>query len=217
MEGRNPYRDEQQRQCSVNFWPHSGAIFWVTLLATFWFIVPHSGFIGPQPGFIGPQPGFIGPQPGLIGPQPGLIGPHPGFTGPYPGFIEQQPGFIEQQPEEPLQRPRSGRNDSFIGSSPNISLVHSPQRSVNSGPPPRFVGQPRQQQGLTAARIANFEHYAADESLVGEQCLVCMKDLEVGTQMVRLDCQCTHYLCKNCAETWFKDHKSCPTCRQEFN
>ena len=70
--------------------------------------------------------------------------------------------------------------------------------------------------GLTAVRIGKFEHFVADESLVGDQCLVCMSDLEIGTQMVRPDCHVSHYLCKICADTWFKDHKSCPTCREVF-
>ena len=70
--------------------------------------------------------------------------------------------------------------------------------------------------GLTPARIGKFKHFAADESLVGERCLVCMNDLEVGTPMVRLDCHVDHILCKTCVDTWFKDNKSCPTCRQVF-
>ena len=36
--------------------------------------------------------------------------------------------------------------------------------------------------GLTPERIENFEHFDADESMVGERCLVCMDDLEVGTK-----------------------------------
>ena len=71
--------------------------------------------------------------------------------------------------------------------------------------------------GLTSGRIERFEHFRADETLVGEQCLVCMKDLEIGTLMVRLDCHVSHFLCKICANTWFKDNKTCPTCRHEFN
>ena len=76
---------------------------------------------------------------------------------------------------------------------------------------------PSSNDGLTPGRIERFEHFRADESLVGEQCLVCMKDLENGTQMVRLDCHVNHYLCKMCANTWFKDNKTCPNCRHEFN
>ena len=53
--------------------------------------------------------------------------------------------------------------------------------------------------------------------MVGEQCVVCLDDLEVGTKMVRLDCHVDHYFCKTCAHGWFKDHKTCPTCRRVFN
>ena len=51
--------------------------------------------------------------------------------------------------------------------------------------------------GLTPEPIEKFEHFVADESLLGEQCIVCLDDLEVGTQMVR--------------------HKTCPTCNHTFN
>ena len=71
-------------------------------------------------------------------------------------------------------------------------------------------------QGLTSERIDKFEHFTADESLVGEQCLICMNDLEIGIEMVRLDCHVDHILCKVCVEKWFKNHKTCPTCRHAF-
>ena len=71
--------------------------------------------------------------------------------------------------------------------------------------------------GLTPARIARFEHFDADESMVGKQCLVCLDYLEVGRRMVRLSCHIDHYLCKVCADGWFKDHRTCPTCRHQFN
>ena len=71
--------------------------------------------------------------------------------------------------------------------------------------------------GLTKERIERFEHFPADESLVGEQCSVCLEDLEIEMEMVRLDCHVSHYVCKTCADTWFKDNNSCPTCRQKFS
>ena len=71
-------------------------------------------------------------------------------------------------------------------------------------------------QGLTSERIEKFEHFTADESLVGEQCLICMNDLEFGMEMVRLDCHVDHILCKVCVKKWFKNHKTCPTCRHAF-
>ena len=63
-------------------------------------------------------------------------------------------------------------------------------------------------QGLSAERIQKFEHFTADQSLVGEQCLICMEDLKVGTQMVRLDCHVDHILCKKCVGKWFKNKKT---------
>ena len=71
--------------------------------------------------------------------------------------------------------------------------------------------------GLTVGRIREFEHVRADESMAGEQCIVCLDDLEVGTKMVRLDCHVDHYLCETCAYSWFRHHKTCPTCRHEFS
>ena len=71
--------------------------------------------------------------------------------------------------------------------------------------------------GLTSERIGMFQHFDSDESMVGEQCIVCMNDLEIGTKMVRLDCHDDHYLCKVCADRWFEDHKTCPNCRHAFD
>ena len=70
--------------------------------------------------------------------------------------------------------------------------------------------------GLSRKRIEKFEHFTADESLVGEKCLICMSDLEIGMEMVRLDCHVDHIWCKVCVKKWFKDHKTCPTCRHAF-
>ena len=71
--------------------------------------------------------------------------------------------------------------------------------------------------GLTPERIEKFQHFDADESMVGEQCIVCMNDLDIGTKMVRLDCHVDHCLCKVCADRWFEDHNTCPNCRHAFD
>ena len=71
--------------------------------------------------------------------------------------------------------------------------------------------------GLTAERIGRFEHFNADESLVGEQCIVCLDELQISVQMVRLDCHVNHFFCKKCTDIWFKDHKKCPFCNHVFN
>ena len=74
-----------------------------------------------------------------------------------------------------------------------------------------------QMRGLTSERVGMFQHFDADESLVGEQCIICMNDFEIGTKMVRLDCHVDHYLCKVCADRWFEDHNTCPNCRHAFD
>ena len=71
--------------------------------------------------------------------------------------------------------------------------------------------------GLTTARIGRFEHFTANESMVGEKCIVCHDDLEADTEMVRLDCHISHYFCRRCIYKWFEDHNTCPTCRCVFN
>ena len=93
---------------------------------------------------------------------------------------------------------------------------HSLRRIFIYGVRPRGLGN-SQTRGLTPERIGMFQHFDADESMVGEQCIVCMNDLEIGTKMVRLDCHVDHYLCKVCADCWFEDHKTCPNCRHAFN
>ena len=71
--------------------------------------------------------------------------------------------------------------------------------------------------GLTRERIEIFEHFSADESLVGDQCTICFEDLKVGTKMVRLECHVSHYLCKTCTDNWFKEHNKCPLCNHVFH
>ena len=70
--------------------------------------------------------------------------------------------------------------------------------------------------GLTPARIGRFEHFTANESMVGEKCIVCLEDLEAGTEMVRLDCHVSHYFCRNCTYGWFENDNTCPYCNRVF-
>ena len=68
--------------------------------------------------------------------------------------------------------------------------------------------------GLTSERMQKFHHYVADESNGGEQCIVCIQNVQVGRKVMRLDCK--HEFCVECIEGWFADHKTCPNCRQSF-
>ena len=70
--------------------------------------------------------------------------------------------------------------------------------------------------GLTAERIGEFKNFVSDQTMLSDRCIICLDDLKVGMQMVRLDCHVDHYLCRVCADGWFKDHNTCPTCRHEF-
>ena len=73
-----------------------------------------------------------------------------------------------------------------------------------------------EQQGLTLQRIQQFEQFTADESHVGDQCVICIEDVEIGRNMMRLNCDGHHTFCQVCTETWFTNRKTCPTCRHEF-
>ena len=70
--------------------------------------------------------------------------------------------------------------------------------------------------GLTPQRIHQFIKFTADESFVGDQCVICMGDIEIGRNMMRLDCDGQHTFCQVCIEGWFVEHKTCPICRHEF-
>ena len=78
------------------------------------------------------------------------------------------------------------------------------------------VPEEEQQQGLTPQRIQQFEQFQADDSFVGDQCVICMEDFETGRNMMRLDCDGQHTFCQVCIEGWFADHNTCPICRHTF-
>ena len=73
-----------------------------------------------------------------------------------------------------------------------------------------------EQQGLTAQRIQQFEQFQADESFVDDQCVICMGDIDIGRNMMRLDCDGQHTFCQVCIEGWFAIKKTCPICRHVF-
>ena len=73
-----------------------------------------------------------------------------------------------------------------------------------------------EQQGLTAQRLQQFEQFQADDSFVGDQCVICMGDIEINRNMIRLDCDGKHTFCQVCIEGWFAIKKTCPICRHVF-
>ena len=70
--------------------------------------------------------------------------------------------------------------------------------------------------GLLPARVQQFDKFHADESHVGDQCVICMDDVEIGRNMMRLDCDGQHTFCQNCIQEWFAEHNTCPICRHIF-
>ena len=70
--------------------------------------------------------------------------------------------------------------------------------------------------GLSPERIQQFNQFEADESHVGDQCQVCLEEVEVGRLMKQLDCRGRHSFCSGCIDQWFANHKTCPICRHVF-
>ena len=70
--------------------------------------------------------------------------------------------------------------------------------------------------GLSPARIKQFQHFKADESLVGEKCSICMEDFKAGRRLIRLDCEGRHVFHQVCIEGWFAGKTTCPNCRHAF-
>ena len=67
--------------------------------------------------------------------------------------------------------------------------------------------------GLSPERIQQFHQFKADDSHVGNQCQVCLEEVEVGRLMKQLDCGGRHSFCSGCIDQWFANHKTCPICR----
>ena len=70
--------------------------------------------------------------------------------------------------------------------------------------------------GLSPERINQFHQFEAGESNVGDQCQVCLEQVEVGRLIKQLDCEGRHSFCSVCIDQWFANHKTCPICRHVF-
>ena len=70
--------------------------------------------------------------------------------------------------------------------------------------------------GLSPQRIQQFLQFEADESHAGDECQVCLEEVEVGRLMKELDCGGRHSFCSKCTEQWFAEHNTCPICRHVF-
>ena len=52
--------------------------------------------------------------------------------------------------------------------------------------------------GLTPKRIQQFKQFTSNESFVRDQCVICQEDIEIGRNMMRLDCDGQHTFCQVC-------------------
>ena len=73
-----------------------------------------------------------------------------------------------------------------------------------------------QSHGLSKETINTFNLFTTDESHVGDQCSICMEEIDFGRIMRRLTCDGQHYFCQQCIEGWFAEHNTCPICRHVF-
>ena len=72
------------------------------------------------------------------------------------------------------------------------------------------------EENLTKNRIEKFEHFKADDTHISGKCPICMENIEIGMELVRLDCDGRHTTCKECVYKWFECSNSCPICRTVF-
>ena len=70
--------------------------------------------------------------------------------------------------------------------------------------------------GLSPEKIQQFLQFVADESHVGDQCQVCLEEVEVGRLMKQLSCRGRHSFCSGCIDYWLVNHNTCPICRHVF-
>ena len=47
--------------------------------------------------------------------------------------------------------------------------------------------------------------------------VICMEDIEIGRNVMRLDCDGHHTFCQVCIEGWFSKHNTCPICRYQLD
>ena len=73
------------------------------------------------------------------------------------------------------------------------------------------------QQRLSSKKVRSFKVFTTDESHVGQQCNICLEEIDVGRIMRRLTCDGQHYFCQQCIDGWFAEHNTCPLCRHKFD
>merc|ERR1711964_442879 len=66
--------------------------------------------------------------------------------------------------------------------------------------------------GLTDAQIDGINSHILRHSQVDERCCICLGDFLKGEDVRELDCN--HLFHKECVDTWLKQNRKCPLCKQ---
>ncbi len=64
-------------------------------------------------------------------------------------------------------------------------------------------------------KVSKSQKIKEGDSIMGEQCFICMDDYKVG-EFKRVLPTCTHCFHKKCIDKWLKKKSSCPICRDEL-
>jgi hypothetical protein len=68
-------------------------------------------------------------------------------------------------------------------------------------------------QGLSRMQIIELERqsYLADDTSIGEQCSICLDEIEAGSSILKLSCE--HVYHSACIIRWYTENNTCPICR----
>ncbi|CAI0382446.1 unnamed protein product [Linum tenue] len=90
-----------------------------------------------------------------------------------------------------------------------------------SNPPPNSAANPEDlkppaKKGLSAAELSKLPEVAAKELPMGNECAVCLDDIE-PEQIARRIPVCNHGFHIECADRWLAKHPFCPVCRGKID
>lgn len=68
--------------------------------------------------------------------------------------------------------------------------------------------------GLTDAQTASLPGIKIDSRVEGTTCAVCCMEFDLEEDACRLP-RCKHVYHRECVEPWFKENKTCPTCKTD--
>ena len=69
--------------------------------------------------------------------------------------------------------------------------------------------------GMDPEMIRNLPTVKADDKHVST-CIICLKDINEGDQIMILNCSDKHYFHGDCIKSWLSVKTVCPICRREL-